>query len=239
MWYANITPDMEFPELVHDLIMHAIAEVSARVKEINLVDLLTRDIVDLIGDHIDLFRRNQAAIGVDVMLTLSSEERDGRLKFCLLNSKELHLALMSPKSSSAANERIISYGIKKMRSSMSCHSIYSSRNCNLFDIATCHEFGKPCLESSPDHDKEFSSETDHRVDEVKDFNKYKDSLKRFSSASLVGIQTHEGGSPRSEFHTAESEKHGEGFLGKSSFDMVFRREAHVVPKLQCRVCNFD
>lgn len=57
-----------------------------------------RDIVDLIGDHIDLFRRNQAAIGVDVMLTLSSEERDGRLKFCLLNSKELHLALMSPKS---------------------------------------------------------------------------------------------------------------------------------------------
>lgn len=42
MWYANITPDMEFPELVHDLIMHAIAEVSARVKEINLVDLLTR-----------------------------------------------------------------------------------------------------------------------------------------------------------------------------------------------------
>ena len=95
------------------------------------------------------------------------------------------------------------------------------------------------LESSPDHDKEFSSETDHRVDEVKDFNKYKDSLKRFSSASLVGIQTHEGGSPRSEFHTAESEKHGEGFLGKSSFDMVFRREAHVVPKLQCRVCNFD
>ncbi|KAG5037984.1 hypothetical protein JHK86_018824 [Glycine max] len=192
MWYANITPDMEFPELVHDLIMHAIAEVSARVKEINLVDLLTRDIVDLIGDHIDLFRRNQAAIGVDVMLTLSSEERDGRLKFCLLNSKELHLALMSPKS----------------------------------------EYK---LESSPDHDKEFSSETDHRVDEVKDFNKYKDSLKRFSSASLVGIQTHEGGSPRSEFHTAESEKHGEGFLGKSSFDMVFRREAHVVPKLQCRV----
>lgn len=94
------------------------------------------------------------------------------------------------------------------------------------------------LESSPDHDKEFSSETDHRVDEVKDFNKYKDSLKRFSSASLVGIQTHEGGSPRSEFHTAESEKHGEGFLGKSSFDMVFRREAHVVPKLRCRVCTF-
>ena len=60
--------------------------------------LHSRDIVDLIGDHIDLFRRNQAAIGVDVMLTLSSEERDERLKFHLLNSKELHPALISPES---------------------------------------------------------------------------------------------------------------------------------------------
>ena len=98
-------------------------------------------------------------------------------------------------------------------------------------------------ESSPDHDKELSSEADP-LDEVKDMkdfscNKYKDPFKRSRSASLVGIQTYKGGSPRSEFHTAESEKHGEGFLGKSSFDMVFRREAHVVPKLQCRVCNFD
>jgi len=56
-----------------------------------------------------------------------------------------HLMISLSLGSSAANERIISYGIKKMRSSMSCHSIYSSRNCNLFDIATCHEFGKPCV----------------------------------------------------------------------------------------------
>lgn len=55
-----------------------------------------RDIVDLVGDHIDLFRRNQAAIGVDVMGTLSSEERDERLKHHLIYSKELHPALISP-----------------------------------------------------------------------------------------------------------------------------------------------
>ena len=54
--------------------------------------------VDLIGDHLDLFRRNQAAIGVDVMLTLSSEERDERLKYHLLNANELHPALISPAS---------------------------------------------------------------------------------------------------------------------------------------------
>ncbi|MCD9560439.1 hypothetical protein HAX54_019121 [Datura stramonium] len=54
------------------------------VKAINLVELLTRDVVDLVGDHLDLFRRNQTAIGVDVMGTLSSEERDERLKHHLL-----------------------------------------------------------------------------------------------------------------------------------------------------------
>lgn len=58
----------------------------------------SRDVVDLIGDHLDLFRRNQAAIGVDVMGTLSSEERDERLKYHLLASKELHPALISPES---------------------------------------------------------------------------------------------------------------------------------------------
>lgn len=57
-----------------------------------------RDIVDLIGNHLDLFRRNQAAIGVEVMAVLSSEERDERLKHHLMASKELHPALISPES---------------------------------------------------------------------------------------------------------------------------------------------
>uniref|UniRef100_A0A6N2N7V8 PXA domain-containing protein n=1 Tax=Salix viminalis TaxID=40686 RepID=A0A6N2N7V8_SALVM len=60
-----------------------------------VVDL---DIVDLIGAHLDLFRRNQAAIGADVMATLSTEERDERLKHHLIASKELHPALISPES---------------------------------------------------------------------------------------------------------------------------------------------
>ena len=63
-----------------------------------MVVICFRDIIDLIGDHIELFRRNQAAIGVDVMKTLSSEERDERLKHHLMASKELHPALISPES---------------------------------------------------------------------------------------------------------------------------------------------
>ncbi|XP_073123578.1 uncharacterized protein [Henckelia pumila] len=96
LWYSDITPDKEAPELIRGIIMDVLGEISGRIKEVNLVDLLTRDVVDLVGDHLDLFRRNQASIGVDVMGTLSSEERDERLKHHLLASKELHPALISP-----------------------------------------------------------------------------------------------------------------------------------------------
>ncbi|XP_073312431.1 uncharacterized protein [Primulina huaijiensis] len=95
LWYSDITPDKEAPELIRGIIMDVLGEISGRIKEVNLVDLLTRDVVDLVGDHLDLFRRNQASIGVDVMGTLSSEERDERLKHHLLSSKELHPALIS------------------------------------------------------------------------------------------------------------------------------------------------
>ncbi|XP_060961155.1 uncharacterized protein LOC133031664 isoform X1 [Cannabis sativa] len=107
LWYAEITPDKEFPEQIRSIILDVLGEVSGRVKEINLVDLLTRDIVDLVGDHLDLFRRNQAAIGVDVMGTLSSEERDERLKHHLMASKELHPALVSPESEYKVLQRLM------------------------------------------------------------------------------------------------------------------------------------
>ncbi|XWS67976.1 hypothetical protein CRYUN_Cryun04dG0050600 [Craigia yunnanensis] len=107
LWYSEITPDREAPELMRAVILDAIGEISGRVKEINLVDLLTRDIVDLIGGHLDLFRRNQAAIGVDVMETLSSEERDERLKHHLVVSEELHPALISPESEYKVIQRLI------------------------------------------------------------------------------------------------------------------------------------
>ncbi|KAI3774756.1 hypothetical protein L1987_49318 [Smallanthus sonchifolius] len=98
LWYTDITPDKEGPELIKAIIMDVLAEISARVKNINLVDLLTRDVVDLAGVHLELFRKNQSAIGVEVMVTLSSEERDERLKHHLMASNELHPALLSPES---------------------------------------------------------------------------------------------------------------------------------------------
>uniref|UniRef100_A0ACD5X875 Uncharacterized protein n=1 Tax=Avena sativa TaxID=4498 RepID=A0ACD5X875_AVESA len=95
LWYSSITPDREAPELIRGLILHALGEVSGRAKEMNLVDLLTRDMADLVGKHVDIFRKNQSQIGVDVMVTLSSEERDERMKQHLIVSQELHPALLS------------------------------------------------------------------------------------------------------------------------------------------------
>ncbi|KAJ8645636.1 hypothetical protein MRB53_007384 [Persea americana] len=81
LWYSEITPDKEAPDQVHMLIKGVIGEISGRVKQINLIDLLTR--------------RNQSSIGVDVLGTLSSEERDERLRYHLIASKEFHPALFS------------------------------------------------------------------------------------------------------------------------------------------------
>ncbi|XP_021738500.1 uncharacterized protein LOC110704996 [Chenopodium quinoa] len=107
LWYSSITPDKEAPDLMRAIILEALGEVAGRVKEVNLVDLLTRDIVDLIGDHLELFRKTQVSIGVDVMVTLSSEERDERLKHHLMASKKLHPALMSADSEYKVLQRLV------------------------------------------------------------------------------------------------------------------------------------
>lgn len=107
LWYSSITPDKEAPELIRALILDAIGEVSLRIRDINLVDLLTRDMIELIGNHLDLFRRNQSIIGVEVMKTLSSEERDERLKHHLLASRELHPALISSECEYKTLQRIV------------------------------------------------------------------------------------------------------------------------------------
>lgn len=57
LWYSDITQDKEAPELIRAIIMDVLAEISARVKNTNLVDLLTRDVVDLVGVHLELFRK--------------------------------------------------------------------------------------------------------------------------------------------------------------------------------------
>lgn len=42
LWYSDITPDKDAPELMRVIILEALGEVAGRVKEVNIVDLLTR-----------------------------------------------------------------------------------------------------------------------------------------------------------------------------------------------------
>ncbi|XP_010912391.1 uncharacterized protein [Elaeis guineensis] len=107
LWYSSITPDKEAPELIRTIILDALGEVSRRVKQINLLELLTREMVDLIGNQLDLYRKYQSEIGTDVMGTLSFEERDERLKCHLIASKELHPALLSPECEHKVLQRIV------------------------------------------------------------------------------------------------------------------------------------
>ncbi|XP_031482678.1 uncharacterized protein LOC116252506 isoform X2 [Nymphaea colorata] len=96
MWYSSITPDTEAPELIRAIVNDVFGEIAERARDVNLVNLLTRDIVKLIGNHLDLYRRNQSAIGVELLSTLSLDARDEKLRRHLFASKELHPALISP-----------------------------------------------------------------------------------------------------------------------------------------------
>ncbi|KAH9695766.1 phox domain-containing protein [Citrus sinensis] len=73
LWYSDITPDREAPELMRTIIMDAIGELSGRVKTINLVDLLTRYINELI-EVILLAIRDDSNRG------LSGDKRTGEMK---------------------------------------------------------------------------------------------------------------------------------------------------------------
>ncbi|GJS69102.1 phox-associated domain-containing protein [Tanacetum coccineum] len=57
MWYSDIILDKEAPQLIHGIIMDILAEISTRAQDINLIDLLTRDVADLVGDHSEIPRK--------------------------------------------------------------------------------------------------------------------------------------------------------------------------------------
>lgn len=98
LWYSSVTPDQEAPEELRILINGVIAEVAQRAKRVNLITLLSKDVVDLVGTHFDLYRRMKAKIGPDIIGSLSSEERDEKLKHAMMSSHELHPALVSPEA---------------------------------------------------------------------------------------------------------------------------------------------
>ncbi|KAA8541797.1 hypothetical protein F0562_022949 [Nyssa sinensis] len=95
LWYSRLTPDRQGPEELVQIINGVFGELSCRMRNINLIDLLTRDIVNLICTHLELFRASQAKIEKQQSGLMTIERRDMELKFVLAAENKLHPALFS------------------------------------------------------------------------------------------------------------------------------------------------
>ncbi|XVE88896.1 hypothetical protein DITRI_Ditri19aG0105600 [Diplodiscus trichospermus] len=95
LWYSRLTPDREGPEELVQIINGVLGEFSDRMRNINLIDLLTRDLVNLICSHLELFRINKAKIEKQQSGPLTIEHRDTEIKRVLAVENKLHPALFS------------------------------------------------------------------------------------------------------------------------------------------------
>ncbi|KAG0519417.1 hypothetical protein BDA96_09G262400 [Sorghum bicolor] len=95
LWYSRVTPDKEGPEELITIVNTVLGEISVRARNVNLINLLIRDLVDLVCNNLELYHFCQAKIGKEKFVNLPSERRDAELKMILLAENKLHPALFS------------------------------------------------------------------------------------------------------------------------------------------------
>ncbi|KAK4395252.1 hypothetical protein Sango_1679500 [Sesamum angolense] len=95
LWYSRITPDRQGPEELVLIMNGVLGEISSRMRNINLIDLLTRDIVNILCIRLELFRESKAKIEKHQSKLLTVEERDNELKTVLAAENKLHPILFS------------------------------------------------------------------------------------------------------------------------------------------------
>ncbi|KAM2993976.1 hypothetical protein FF2_046004 [Malus domestica] len=98
LWYSRLTPDRQGPEELACIMNGVLGEISARMRNINLIDLLTRDLINLICSHLELFRIAQAKIQKQQSGCLTVEKRDMEIRLILSAENKLHPALFSAES---------------------------------------------------------------------------------------------------------------------------------------------
>ncbi|PPR97439.1 hypothetical protein GOBAR_AA23227 [Gossypium barbadense] len=94
LWYSRLTPDREGPEELVLIINGVLGELSDRMKNINLIDLLT-DLINLICTHLELFRVNKAKIEKQQSIPLTIEHQDAAIRRVMAAENKLHPALFS------------------------------------------------------------------------------------------------------------------------------------------------
>ncbi|KAJ6826694.1 uncharacterized protein M6B38_371730 [Iris pallida] len=95
LWYSRITPDKDGPEELVQTMNNVLAEISHRAREINLINLLTRDIINLVCNHLELYRISQSKIQKHELGKLSIDNQDTQLRLVLAADNKLHPALFS------------------------------------------------------------------------------------------------------------------------------------------------
>ncbi|KAL9387793.1 hypothetical protein Peur_020917 [Populus x canadensis] len=95
LWYSRLTPDKEGPEELVQIMNGVLGEFSSRMRNVNLIDLLTRDFINLICTHLELFRAIQAKMEKRQSSVLTIEQRDKELRHVLAAENKLHPALFS------------------------------------------------------------------------------------------------------------------------------------------------
>ncbi|CAN8293328.1 unnamed protein product [Cochlearia groenlandica] len=98
LWYSRITPDKQGPDELVFIINGVLGELSRRFRNVNLIDLLTRDLIDIICRRVEIFRESQVKIERQQRRTLSFEDRDSELRRVMAAEDKLHPALFSPAS---------------------------------------------------------------------------------------------------------------------------------------------
>ncbi|KAL3322242.1 hypothetical protein AABB24_039730 [Solanum stoloniferum] len=98
LWYSRITSDTQGPEELVQIMNGVLGEISCRMRTINLIDLITRDIINLIRTHLELFRASKIKIQKKRPSSLTIEELDVELKLVLAADNKLHPALFSPEA---------------------------------------------------------------------------------------------------------------------------------------------
>ncbi|KAL2539236.1 Phox-associated domain [Abeliophyllum distichum] len=98
LWYSRITPDRQGPEELVLIMNGVLGELSYRMRDINLINLLTRDIVDILCTQLELFHTSKTKIEKHQQRFLTNEEREMELKSVLAAENKLHPALFSAES---------------------------------------------------------------------------------------------------------------------------------------------
>lgn len=107
LWYEKITPDKDGPEELTEIINGVLGEICLRAKDVNLIDLITRDTIHLVCEHIELYRIIQTQIGEALLSSLSNDERDAKLKSSLVADNKLHPALFSAEAEHKVLQRFM------------------------------------------------------------------------------------------------------------------------------------